>query len=62
MMATRGYLVEGTAVTHKDTADLFKGQLGLCSALRWVEETFAPSMEALATFENEYVLLLIMAV
>ena len=63
MMATRGYPVEGTSVTHKDMADLFKtafglysGQLGLCSALRWVEETFAPLMEALVAFEKEYVL------
>ena len=63
MMATRGYLIEGTPATRKSMADLFESALGLhleqfgfCSALRWVGKTFAPLMEALVTFENEYVL------
>jgi len=63
MMATRGYLIEDTHATQKFIADLFESALGLhleqfgiCSALRCVEDTFAPLMEALVTFENEYVL------
>jgi len=68
MMATRGYSIEGTAATHKDMADLFKAafglhleQLGMRSAVRWVVDTFAPLMDALVTFEKEYVLFLSIA-